>query len=269
MSIEVREVTRDARALYEDRIRALESGVTYPLGDDRFSIDHGRDYFAFFDRLGELHYFAALDGERVVAVGAGILRDLPDRRGRKLARAWYGCDLKVARDRRGERIPFKMLLPILRTKYPLCRRGYGITMLPPEGSQSQVLRLASRVSILGNAVGANLVLYSLDADAMRSIEPLLRKARGPLSYLSLAGTKDIVLESTGQPMPLLHVQFGPCAQAGVEAPQDGHVHMFCTPDTDSLFEQMTAAGHQPGAKAAILHHGMRHWDWRFVLTSDI
>jgi hypothetical protein len=48
-------------------------------GEDTFSIDHGQDYFSFFRRMGEVEYVVAKDRklDRVVAVGAGVLRQIP------------------------------------------------------------------------------------------------------------------------------------------------------------------------------------------------
>ena len=68
MSVHVRELSGDDFAAYQAAVCALEHGVTSPLGHDRFAIDHGSDYFAFFRRLGGLAYFVALDALR----GPGI-----------------------------------------------------------------------------------------------------------------------------------------------------------------------------------------------------
>ena len=62
--------------IFQDRIADLEKGTSYPLGGDRFEIDHGKNYFAFFTRLGKLHYYVVLDGEKVIAVAAAILRQI-------------------------------------------------------------------------------------------------------------------------------------------------------------------------------------------------
>ena len=45
MKLVVREIGCDDRPTFQERIARLEEGVSYPLGDDRFSIDHGPDYF--------------------------------------------------------------------------------------------------------------------------------------------------------------------------------------------------------------------------------
>ena len=45
---------REQRAWAGARMRELEADISYPLGPGKwFKIDHGEDYFAFFERLGK------------------------------------------------------------------------------------------------------------------------------------------------------------------------------------------------------------------------
>jgi hypothetical protein len=53
-------IERGERAPYAERVVQLEAGASYPLGDDRFTLDHGEDYFAFFDRLGHARHVLAV-----------------------------------------------------------------------------------------------------------------------------------------------------------------------------------------------------------------
>ena len=118
-------------------------------------------------------------------------------------------------------------------------------------------------------MAAGLELFSLNCAEMEAFAPVLELHRGPLSYLSLAGRKDIVLQSTGAPMPLLHLQFGPFAETGRMRPVPGHVHMFCTPTRDPLSEAARAHGLEPSATATVAQAGMTGQTWNFILTSDI
>lgn len=271
MGLRVHELHGTDFAAYHAAVSALERGVTYPLGHDRFAIDHGVDYFAFFRRLGELCYFVALDGERVVAVCAAVLRSLPRAPGAKAEPAWYLCDLKVHPSYRTQHIPFRMFLHGFPGKYARCQRGYGVSMNPGDGSPNPVVRLATHFHLAPAKVATTLSLYSLSAEAMQDVAPLLTRERGPLGFLSLGGVKDIVLESTHAPMPLLHVQFGPAAtqRGAFAAPQPGHVHMFCVPAGDPLEPALAALGLTPSATASVIQHRMADWDWRVLLTSDI
>ncbi|MBM4365807.1 MAG: GNAT family N-acetyltransferase [Deltaproteobacteria bacterium] len=244
-------------------VAALEGSARYPLGADRFRIDHGRDYFAFFDRLGELAYYVAAEDGEVLAVGCGVIRELPG-----LGPAWYVGDLKVRPDRRGEHIPLRMLAAAFPAEYPLCRRGYGISMNPPEG-ENRVLRIFRRFPVIPIHHAATLAFFSLSAAQMRAAAPVVHRHRGSLGYLSLRGVKDLVLDSTAAPLHLLHVQHGPLATPADDEPVEGAVHMLCTPLGDDLCRDMIAVGLPVTATATVIAHRMEGYDWRQVLTSDI
>jgi hypothetical protein len=162
-----------------------------------------------------------------------------------------------------------MLSRVFLPRYLQCRRGYAISMNPGDGSPNRIVRMMGHFRWARSALATQLSLFSLDTDTMTRVRPVVERHRGPVSFLSLAGKKDIVLASTGRPMPLLHAQFGPCAEAGASAPQPGHVHMLCAPENDALALELGALGLARSASASVIQHRMGHVDWRFVLTSDI
>jgi hypothetical protein len=145
-------------------------------------------------------------------------------------------------------------------------------MNPAQG-ENRVVRLASHWRLSPMRVPAILELFSLDAETMRRVLPTVARHRGEVSFLSLGGVKDIVLESTGKPMPLLHLQHGLGASHGsgtlVSEPQEDHVHMLCSPASDPLNAELRALGLETSATASVLSHRMAGCDWRFVLTSEI
>jgi hypothetical protein len=247
----------------------MERGIRYPLGKDFFEIDHGNDYFSFFDRMGKSATYIATQGEELAAVGAIILRNVPSRADEAPKPCWYICDLKVAKRYRRRHIPIKMFAHGFPRKYPLCPRGYAVSMNPGDGSPNPVVRLAAHIRLAPVSVGGTLLLYSLSAEEMRIASPLIQFHRGDFGYLSMAGIKNIVLESTGAPMPIQHLQFGPCAQVEHKQPREGHTHMFCTPATDPLAEALLSTGHAAVATATVLHHRMADWTWEFILTNEI
>lgn len=268
MKTKVFKVTGARQPAWQLPIAALEATARYPLGDDSFRLDHGADYFAFFRRLGALHYYAAQTEGRVAAVGAGIIRRVPFQQGGRARRTWYLCDLKVDPQYRGRRLPQKLMSRAFLPGYLRCRRGYAISMNPPDRT-NRVVHLLERFRWARIRLAGQLLIYSVDAETMRRLQPVLESHRGPVSYLSLAGKKDLILGSTGARVPLIHAQFGPCAESGAGAPVAGHTHMFCAPDDDALARAVSGHGIVPSATAAIVAHGMEPCDWRFVLTSDI
>jgi hypothetical protein len=255
------------RPVFQERVAALERIATYPLGSDTFQIDHGRDYWAFFDRLGEIEYHAALDGEKVVAVAAGVLRTVPLSKNGKTVRTWYLCDAKVHPDYRGQRIPLRILRSAFLWNYLRCPHGYAISMDPPQG-ENRVVRLAGKWRWSPARPVGKLAIFSLDEEQARRAAPVVADHRGPVSYLSLLGVKDLVLGSTKNPLPLLHVQWG-AAPAAVREPRAGHVHMVCAPVGDALERALTGLGLAPSARASIIAHRMKGCDWTFVRTSEI
>ncbi len=261
-------VTAARQHAWQAPIASLEASARYPLGDDWFRLDHGNDYFAFFRRMGDLHYYAAQTDDQIAAVGAGIVRRVPFHQGGRSRRAWYLCDLKVGPPFRGRRLPQKLMSRAFLPCYLRCRRGYAISMNPAAGA-NRVVHLIERFRWARIRFAGTLLIFSLDADTMRRLQPLVEAHRGPVSYLSLRGKKDLILGSTGTPLPLIHAQFGTCAEAGGMAPVDGHTHMFCAPEGDALAEAIARQGLVPSATASIVAHGMPGCDWRFVLTSDI
>jgi len=269
MSIKVHEVGYPERGEFAERIALLEYGVSYPLGEDSFQLDHGEDYFAFFDRMGELTYLVAMDGERVVAVVAAVLRRVPKKLGAAELHAWYLCDLKVHPDYRGERIPWRIFSHALLHQYPRCGRVYGISMNAPNSPDNPVASLVSRMKLVPASVATTLNIYSLGAQEMERTVPVLEGARGRLSFLSLRGKKDLILRSSNLPMPLVHLQFGSCAEHDIGSPIEGYAHMFCVPKADKLVCLLDGLGLDPAASATVIQHRMSDWDWRFLLTSDI
>lgn len=262
-------VLPEERADFQPGIAALEQAATYPLGNDCFRLDHGSDYFAFFDRLGQVNYYVALDGDRVAAVGAGVLRQVPDRQGEVPCFAWYLCDLKVHPAYQRQRLSLRLLHHAIASNLEICDRGYAISMNPGDGCPNRLVRVFLRGAPDLFRFSTTLGIYCLDAVSMQTLEPLLTTHRGPISYLSLKGIKDLQLQSNGQILPLLHVQWGSAAQTRITEPLLGYIHMFCVPENDELAGILTQQGIQPGAIASVISHGMDNSDWRFILTSDI
>lgn len=265
MTLAIRRLREEELAAFGPRIAALEHGVTYPLGRDRFEIDHGADYFAFFRRMGRVRYFVAMEGETVEGVLAAVDRVLP---GPEPLRCTYLCDLKAAPSRRAASSIFRpLLMAFARDSESRLDALYGVSMDAADGSN----RLAAIYERMprGPRIVAKLAIFSFDADEARRAAPEIRSVVGPLSWLSLHGIKDIVLRSTGAPMPLLHAQFGPCASKGRAEPSAGSVHMLSAPLPSALAVRLQGLGFMPTATATALAVGMQNVDFSFVLTSEI
>lgn len=257
-------IKRDDLPKWQSELDALEHRSVYPLGGDAFRISHGADTFAFFERMGRVFYYAMEDRGRLVAVGCGVLRDNP--------RRWYASDLKVHPDYRGQHLPVALLRRAFFQNYIRCPRGYGVAMDPTDGRPPPSYRLLKHFRWLPFSLFATtpLCIFSADAETMRRATPILEAARGQLHFVSLHGIKDLVLESTHAPMPLLHVDFGsPRERTTFSTPQLGHTHMWCAPRTDALCSALARVGIHPSATATIIHHNLSRFDWSTLLTSEI
>lgn len=251
------------RPAWQDRLRAFSERFTYPLGDDRFRIDHGPDYFRFFDRCGEAIPFLAVDGDRVVAAACAVLREAPS-----LGRAWYLCDLKVDWAFKGRGAALSLIRSAMPYCLRRCRRGYAITMLGPGAHRSPVPRLLGRLPLLSFETGPRLEIYSLGLEELLRAAPLLRRHRGSISLESLRGIKDLVLESTGRPMPLWHLRFG-AAESRLEDAETNGTFMFCVPTKAVLSRELRASGLRTQAYADILRFRMPDFDGAPIETSDL
>jgi hypothetical protein len=249
------------------RLATVERGITYPLGRERFAIDHGEDYFAFFRRGGTpCSYVAEVRGEAALALVA-VVKESP-------LPCAYLCDLKaIAAASRPALLP--RLLEFARQD--LATRGitslYGIAMEDAAGGNRLLERwlprqVATRASFADVGIAARLAIYSLDAERAALASPLLaRRHGGEPRWISLAGIKDLVLASTSRKLPLLHAAFG--TADGELAPRRAAVHMFCLPTRDPLCRELSAAGIAAESHARVVAAGMAGQDFSFVRTSEI
>ncbi|CAM3004224.1 Uncharacterised protein [Legionella steigerwaltii] len=262
-------LTSETKNLYLEQILDLEREVTYPYGESFFKIDHGEDYFAFFERLGTLYYYVLVDKDRVAGVVATVLINPPSHIG--LKKIWYYCDLKIHPDYRGRRLPIKMAYQIYLRNVLTCWNGFGISMNPASGSRQNRIKKLSKWLRWIPVRDTQLSLFSLDHAAMQKACPILERHRGEIRFLSLEGIKDLILTHDQSRIPVLHAQFGELGETtGSERePQEGHIHMFCAPSEDPLVDELKQIQLVPSSTITLLNHGKKLQDWDWILTSDL
>ncbi len=262
------EITRDNLSRYHDQLRALEQHSVYPLGDDAFRIDHGTNYLAFFERLGRVFYYALEEDGVLVVVGTGVLREHPQR--------WYICDLKVHPAYRGRHLPLQLMARAFPHNYLRCGRGYGIAMNPSDGRVPASVRMMRHFSALPESVlhSEQLNIYSGDDAAAREAMRLVENEGSTAHWVSLRGIKDLILESSKQPLPLLHMRTTARTTALTDmqthaTPQAGFTHMWCATSTSSRASLFAAAGFTKTATATIVSHRLPSSAYDDVDTSEI
>jgi len=264
--IEIKALKKEDWKCFGAKLQELESVAEYPYGDDFFTLNHGNDYFAFFERMGEPLFHVALSENRVIACAAGILRTLKIEN--KPVRAWYLCDLKIHPEFRGRQITSKLFRENLFRNYFKCPRGYAISMNPASG-ENRVVTLLKRLPQIPIGYAGRLNFYSFNQTEAASVQKDLETELGKISYLSLRGKKDLIIKSTNLPLPLFHIQHGAMATNGeIESPTENGTYMICAFESDSL-DNLLAGRFAISATASILAHRLKPKDWNFILTSDI
>ncbi len=250
------DVHRDREAL-----RRLERRIVYPYGTDQFWINHGDDPFAFFRELGEHVQFVAHVGEHLVGSVAVVMRDTPQ------GRSWYVADLKTDPTFRDVRIPIRLL----NAANEVMNDGalYAISMNPPRGAPNALVRALLRRAA-GLQLATTLGLWTIRHDSFTKHRDALESMYGPIRCRSLRGIKDIVLESTGEPMPLIHLEHGVLAHAGQPEPASAaSEYMFCAPIESARFVYACTTWGEPHATASVIERSFDVGDARWILTSQI
>lgn len=264
--IKVNGINTASRNKFNRSLKGLEATMEYPYGNDFFKIDHGDSYFTFFDRLGNSFFNVALDGQEVIACGCGIIRSI--RQNGQSKKIWYLCDLKVHYDYRKRGIPKKIFKKNLLLNYLRCSRGYTVSMNPSEG-KNRVIDIIERFPLVPLRFATTLCFFEVSKSEVMSVEREVNKIIDePVRFLSLKGIKDIVLKSTGEPMPLYHAQYGPMAAPNARKVEHEGRYMFCAPKNSSLCNFLKKQ-FSISATASVLEHGLKDQSWNFILSSDI
>lgn len=194
MNYKIVKLNKDNRKFLSDSIKLMEKDIYYPLGEDSFKIDHGDDYFKFFERLGELHYWCVFDNDILIGVAAGILRFVENKK------TWYLCDLKVLKEYRGKGIPkliFKHAFLYNLFKQRVFR-AYAVSM--NDGSKNLPFKKIKRSTFNLLKVNNKLNIYTLNQKQHQHFI----KNEG-LFLTNTNGCKELILRSTEKRMDLYHL----------------------------------------------------------------
>lgn len=264
--------TIDHASLTEKHAQELSSfetflGATYPLGTDRFSIFHGANYLAFFQRLGKVHYsFIRFQGQ-LIGTACIILRRHSWKGAEYLMPFWYICDVKVDPKHRGKNLTsllFASLVPKFITTSMLC---YMISMDP---DSKQIVSIASSVVASFPFIQLQtktLKIYSISSiEEMKKVMTIFSKWGVYVSFLSLNGLKDLIVN--GASLPIMHLQYGYNAKHTKEDKLvDGKIYMFCTVSDSILDKELLKINIDTKTTATIISHMISDFD--FIMTSDI
>jgi len=244
---------------WNNKVTVFESQLKhmYPLNDDKFSIDHGPNYFSFFNRLGSVYYYTIINNKVVKGTCAMILRNINKQK------VWYMCDLKINEEYRNRYLLSRLVAYNLFNWYCKSNKMYGICMNPCQ----KLTGIVNKFRFFGFKTSGNLIIYMVDYNIMMSLHRILEQYQGSISYLSLLGIKDLVLQSTNKPMKLLHLQHGKAYNRfHLSYPVKNYKYMFCLHETHQLTVYLKPYVY---ASATIVHYNMNNFNWNHILTSDI
>ncbi|VBB18715.1 hypothetical protein YASMINEVIRUS_1247 [Yasminevirus sp. GU-2018] len=285
---------------YNEYLKTFERRLKqqYPLGEDTFSISHGKNYFNFFRRLGEPFYYAMFDGDKVVGTVCYVYRKI---RGHYIM---YLCDLKFDKSIRSKGNMSKLLYRTIPTCLFRTTQFYAISMNDDPNSENRVLQMGRHIGDKYNVnvqSGGILNIYSLNFEQMTFVHDLVVFSKAStcavdrrsdniesikIAYVSMTGTKDLIVKKrrTGEeaPLKLLHLYyveadnisdtFRESRGSRVKfsfAPLKDHTHMFCTPSDSSLAQDLASFDVYPSSTATIIHHAMNDFNWELIQTCDI
>lgn len=265
-------------APYQDALRLLERDISYPLdaAGERFTIDHGQDYGAFYAHLGPARTLLATRDDQVLGLIAAAWKPvrLPDG---TTCTAVYSGDFKVRREARGSGVAagiFSRGLWALLSQPSLWGFdfAYGAAMRNDTGdvrrsfSRRHPGRLVRELSRQRIYFADPAALAKLPDGAPPVAGPGLElSARGMPLLVSTAGRKDLRVVSTGAALPLLHLGPGPAEwgdlgatlraagrAAQTQGPADARVCLGIDERLAPQLAWLEAAGIPPGGHATII-----------------
>lgn len=275
---QVVEITPALRVQYNNALLAFEKHFQYPFGTDTFTLNHGQDYFAFFDRLGRPYIFAAVnDMGEVVAVMGAVLRDLSLIKHQTKQKIWYLCDLKIHPDYQHSFILFQLIEAVYKRHNELFNtppKIYGISMDAKKFSPNKLIRMGKSLAYLGIHLDFNLsdhlLFYLLDSKEIEKVKNLIQPMYENFQFITLSGIKDLILSSTQKPLPFLHFSPDTSENLTVKALHPEYGYLFCFPVNHpavKIFEQCSISCFTTASVISNMQEGES--DWAFIETCDI
>lgn len=259
------EITEDLRQAYNDRLRDFEHIFQYPLGNDSFFIDHGMNYFEFFDLLGMPYIYVGEEDSKIVAVAILVLRDIDIYDNGSKEKIWYICDLKIHPSYRGKFFIQHFIVIVYKKYSHLSSKIYGISMNSAKET-NKLIHFASRLPDLDLKLLEELNFYLLDKSQLSIAKQTLIDKYNTMNFISLKGKKDLILASTKAVLNIVH--FSSKKSQEELFIEDSHKYMFCFPVHEYINSKFFKLDLHPIATASVISN-IKNCNWNFILTSEI
>lgn len=266
--IRIIEITDNLREEYNNKLLKFEQLFTYPLGGDNFVINHGKDYFKFFDLLGRPYIMAIVDDEQLVGVAIIILRNIDILNIGKLEPVWYICDLKIHPNYRGKFIIHKVFHFAIKKYGAISRKIYGISMNSNDLESNKLINLATRIPALKLKQEGMLLFFLINNTQLDQIITLLNQHYSKLGYCSLMSVKNLIMSSTSTPIPLIHLVPGGKSNVVINR-DDNNDFMFCVSLSNKpLIQELDQIKIQYVATASVISN-ITGCNWSFISSNEV
>jgi hypothetical protein len=258
---------------YNHHMKKFEKKLSnwYPYGNTVFCIDHGKNYFSFFRRLGEPFYYALFKENDVVGTICYIHRKINNNN------IFYICDLKFDPQIRKQGNLTKIIFRTIPECLLITNKFYAISMNESENQENTIWQIAKHIgshyNISINNAGI-LNIYSLPFEKIIIIDKIIKKykSENKIGYFSLDGIKNLLIKNNNniEIMKLVHLCYNKNNEENIYyEPLVGYTHMFCTLKTSVLTKFLESCDIKPSATATIISYNMENFNWEFVQTCDI
>ena len=268
-NINVQDIPFEKRQDYNQTLLDFESLFSYPLGMDHFRIDHGDNYFKFFNTLGQAQFCVALENQSVIGVCVAVLKDIGSS---SVGKVWYLCDLKVHPLHQRKSIASSMLNHLFLKYSKVSSKIYAVSMNSANSSVNNITSVARQVPSVDIKIQGTLEFYLLSQGDKKSSEFIDENKQ---KFISLAGVKDLILNSTGMPLKFVHYmgaaaspQERPFFEPDQEIKDKQLQFMVCCPPASKLSKAFKSWGLQPMATGSVVAN-FQHPSWDFIKSCDI
>lgn len=184
----------EERKKYSSKLQDFEKQFTYPLGNDRFYIQHGEnnDYFSFFEKLGKPNIMVLEKDNQVIGLCCAVLREINQKK------YWYLCDFKIKKEYRGQKLYRQLMWKYFLPSYMQSQSAFAINMANPENN-----KLFSHMGKIFKAFDINIEPNYLYSFTGKNISELPGDFWTKNIIVTNNGDKDIVIK--GENQKLFHI----------------------------------------------------------------
>lgn len=182
------------REKYSSTLQEFEKQFTYPLGNDKFYLQHGEknDYFSFFEKLGKPNIMVLEKDNKIIGLCCAVLREINQKK------YWYLCDFKIEKEHRGQKLYRLLMWKYFLPCYIQSQNAFAINMSNPENN-----KLFSHMGTIFKVFDVNIAPNYLYSFTGKNIVELPTSFWDNHLIVSNNGDKDIVIK--GESQKLFHI----------------------------------------------------------------